>query len=89
MSLSKTNYLLNSLIDKGAVKMENFRRSDTKLKKIAYILTPSGISERIAMTTRYLECKRAEYDALRAESEAIEREAGNSSKSEPVHTHLG
>ena len=73
LSLSKTNYLLNSLIDKGAVKMEKFRRSDTKLKKIAYILTPSGISERIAMTTRYLERKRAEYDALRAEIEAIER----------------
>ena len=89
LSLSKTNYLLNSLIDKGAVKMENFRRSDTKLKKIAYILTPSGISERIAMTTRYLERKRAEYDALRAEIEAIEREAGSVSKNGPAHTHLG
>ncbi|MEI7682182.1 MAG: MarR family EPS-associated transcriptional regulator [Betaproteobacteria bacterium] len=89
LSLSKTNYLLNSLIDKGAVKIENFRRSDTKLKKIAYILTPSGISERIAMTTRYLERKRAEYDALRAEIEAIEREAGKASRSEPMHTHLG
>ena len=89
LSLSKTNYLLNSLIDKGAVKMENFRRSDTKLKKIAYILTPSGISERIAMTTSYLQRKRVEYDALRAEIEAIEREAGNASRSEPVHTHLG
>ncbi len=89
LSLSKTNYLLNSLIDKGAVKMENFRRSDTKLKKIAYILTPSGISERIAMTTRYLERKRVEYDALRAEIEAIEREAGSASKSELVDTYLG
>ena len=89
LSLSKTNYLLNSLIDKGAVKMENFRRSDTKLKKIAYILTPSGISERIAMTTSYLERKRVEYDALRAEIEAIEREAGSASKNVPAHSHLG
>ena len=89
VSLGKTNFCLNALLDKGLVKMENFRRSDTKLKKIAYILTPSGISERIAMTTRYLERKRAEYDALRAEIEAIEREAGSVSKNGPAHSHLG
>ena len=41
------------------------------------------------MTTRYLERKRVEYDALRAEIEAIEREAGKASRSEPMHTHLG
>ncbi len=42
LSLGKTNFLINALLEKGAIKMEGFRRSDTKLKKIAYLLTPSG-----------------------------------------------
>ena len=50
LSLGKTNFLVNALLEKGAIKMENFRRSDTKLKKIAYMLTPSGISERLRLT---------------------------------------
>lgn len=49
LSLGKTNFLINALLEKGAIKMENFRRSDTKLKKVAYLLTQSGLSERIRL----------------------------------------
>ncbi len=45
LSLGKTNFLINALLEKGAIKMENFRRSDTKLKKIAYP-TPDGTGVR-------------------------------------------
>jgi EPS-associated MarR family transcriptional regulator len=48
LSLGKTNFLVNALLEKGAIKMENFRRSDTKLKKIAYLLTPAGIASACA-----------------------------------------
>lgn len=75
LSLGKTNFLINALLDKGAIKMENFRRSDTKLKKIAYLLTPSGIAERLQLTQAYLERKRHEYEILRTEIETLEREA--------------
>ncbi len=82
ISLGKTNFLINALLDKGAIKMENFRRSDTKLKKIAYLLTPSGIAERLLLTQGYLEAKRAEYQNLKAEIKALEQEALNTKANE-------
>jgi len=75
LSLGKTNFLINALLEKGAIKMENFRRSDTKLKKIAYLLTPSGIGERMRLTQAYLAVKQAEYQNLKTEIEALERDA--------------
>lgn len=74
ISLGRTNFLINALMEKGAIKMESFRRSDTKLKKIAYFLTPSGIAERVRLTQAYLKRKKAEYAALRAEIAALESE---------------
>lgn len=75
ISLGKTNFLINALLEKGAIKMENFRKSDTKLTKIAYLLTTTGISERLRLTQGYLAAKRTEYEALKAEIEALEKEA--------------
>ncbi len=77
LSLSKTNYLVNALVEKGAIKIENFRRSDTKLKKIAYLLTPAGIGERIRLTKDYLARKKMEYEALEAEIRSIEKDFSN------------
>jgi EPS-associated MarR family transcriptional regulator len=82
LSLGKTNFLVNALLEKGAIKMENFRRSDTKLKKIAYLLTPAGIAERLRLTQGYLERKRNEYEELRKEIKALERESVNLTKGE-------
>lgn len=77
LSLGKTNFLVNALLEKGAIKMENFRRSDAKLRKIAYLVTPSGITERIRLTQGYLARKRTEYENLRGEIEALEKEAAS------------
>jgi EPS-associated MarR family transcriptional regulator len=78
LSLGKTNFLVNALLEKGAIKMENFRRSDTKLKKIAYLLTPAGINERLRLTQGYLDRKRREYETLKAEIDLLERDAAHS-----------
>lgn len=67
ISLGKTNFLINALLEKGAIKIRNFRRSDTKLTNLAYLLTPKGISERLRLTQGYLAAKRTEYEALKAE----------------------
>jgi EPS-associated MarR family transcriptional regulator len=75
ISLGKSNYLLRSLIEKGHVKIEALRRRGDKLNKIAYLLTPEGFQKRLAMTRNYLERKRREYDALKAEIEALSLEA--------------
>lgn len=74
LSLCKTNYLVNALIEKGAIKIESFRRSDTKIKKIAYLLTSAGINERIRLTKCYLARKKAEYEALSTEIQSLENE---------------
>ena len=45
ISTSGLNYCLKALIDKGWVKMQNFRQSKNKFGYI-YVLTPQGIAEK-------------------------------------------
>ena len=71
VSLGKTNYLLKALLEKGQLKIAAFRRSSDKLDKVAYLLTPEGISNRLALTQRYLARKTREYEALQAEIAAL------------------
>jgi EPS-associated MarR family transcriptional regulator len=73
VSLGKTNYLIRSLLDVGWLKLGNFRRSNNKMG-YAYILTPRGLADRAEVTQRFLETKRAEYDRLSSEIEALELE---------------
>ena len=42
LSLGKANYLVRALLDKGLLKMQNFRRSDNKMA-YAYYLTPLSL----------------------------------------------
>ena len=66
MSVVTLNYCLNPLIDKGFVKMGNFHKSKNKFKYV-YLLTSRGISEKVALTSRFLMRKMQEYDALKPE----------------------
>ena len=70
LSLGAVNYCLKGLIVKGAVKARNFRSSTSKWR-YAYVLTPSGVSERAALTARYLARRLKEYEALKAEIESL------------------
>ena len=73
MSVGGLNYCLNALIDKGLVKMQNFSNSKNKFKYI-YLLTPQGFAEKAALTSRFLRRKMDEYEALKAEIEALRSE---------------
>ena len=73
VSLGVTNFVLRALLDKGAIKVRNFRGS-TQKASYAYVLTPRGLAEKAALTARFLMRKREEYEALRAEIEAVGRE---------------
>ena len=73
ISLGKTHYLVKSFIDVGWVKLDNFQKSDNKLG-YAYLLTPMGISEKAAITMRFLVRKRREYIALHHEIEQLQEE---------------
>lgn len=73
VSLGATNFVLRALLDKGAIKIRNFKGNSRKLS-YAYILTPHGLAEKAALTARFLARKQREYEDLRAEIEAVSRE---------------
>ena len=76
VSVGGLNYCLKALMEKGLVKMQNFSQSKNKFGYV-YILTPSGMAEKAAITHRFLQRKMAEYEALKAEIEALKSEAHN------------
>ena len=73
ISVGKANYCLSALIEKGLVKINNFRKADNK-RAYAYLLTPSGIEAKAQTTVRFLQHKIAEYGALQEEIEALRQE---------------
>ena len=75
LSLGKTHYVLHALVDKGLVKVGNFRRSDNK-RAYAYLLTPAGAREKLRLTRQFLARKEFEFDALRATISALRGEVG-------------
>ena len=66
-------YLLTALVEKGFVKLENFKNSSRK-GQYAYLVTPRGIREKSLLTQRFIERKREEFEELRVEIEALEKE---------------
>ena len=73
VSLGAVNYCLKALMDKGQLKVRNFRDSNKKLR-YAYVLTPKGVAEKTILTSRFLQRKLKEYDALKAEIESLQNE---------------
>lgn len=82
VSLGAVNYCLKALVDRGLVKARNFSRSSNKLG-YAYVLTPAGLSEKALLTSRFLQTKMLEYEALKAEIEVLSREAGKVGRVDP------
>lgn len=73
VSLGKTHYLLHALLDAGWVKAQNFCRSDRKLRYL-YVLTPSGVVQRMKLTRAFLARKELDYILLEAQIDALRRE---------------
>ena len=73
VSVGKANFCLRALIDKGLVKVRNFRRSGNKLA-YAYQLTPRGIADKARVTRRFLNLKLREYESLQSEIAQLRRD---------------
>ena len=73
VSVGGMHYVLNALIEKGLVKLGNFTAAEDK-RRYAYILTPKGIASKAALTRGFLARKMKEYEALKAEIEALAEE---------------
>ncbi|TVO72420.1 MarR family EPS-associated transcriptional regulator [Sedimenticola selenatireducens] len=73
ISLGGVNFCLRALVDKGLVKIQNFQNSKNKMGYV-YLLTPMGITEKAGLTARFLKRKLYEYEMLKAEIEALQKE---------------
>ncbi len=73
ISLGKVNYAIKSLIDKGYIKVQNFKGSKSK-RKYMYVLTPAGMYEKAKLTTVFLKWKMEEYERIKREIEELEQD---------------
>jgi len=64
ISLGQVNYILKSLLEKGLVKIDNFRKNPNKIG-YAYLLTPKGIEAKSRLSVRFVIRKIREYDDIR------------------------
>ena len=74
VSLGKVNYCIKSLIEKGFIKVNNFRNNKNKIQ-YSYLLTPNGVEEKEKLTLDFIRIKTQEYDALKQEIESLKKEA--------------
>ena len=64
VSLGQENYVLKSLLEKGLVKIGNFRKSRRKIG-YAYLLTPKGIEAKSRLAVSFVTARLKEYNGLR------------------------
>ena len=82
ISFGGINYCLNALVAKGLVKIENFSHNQNKFGYV-YLLTPSGIAEKAALTSVFLKRKMEEYEALKVEIAMLTSEINAKNGSKP------
>lgn len=73
VSVGKINYCLRAVVDRGWVKVNNFRRADNKWA-YTYLLTPSGVNAKLRLTRTFLARKEQEFEALQREIEVLRAE---------------
>lgn len=77
ISVGGLNYCLKALMEKGLVKMKNFANSKNKFGYV-YVLTPTGLAEKAAITHRFLQRKMDEHETIKSEIEALRSEVEKS-----------
>jgi EPS-associated MarR family transcriptional regulator len=71
-SVGKINYVLNALVEKGLIKVENFATAENK-KNYRYLLTQEGIKEKIILTEKFIDRKKTEYHQLKKELDSLRK----------------
>ena len=83
VSLGRVNYCFQALIEKGLIKVNNFRKNESK-RAYLYVLTPKGMREKGRVTLRFLSLKLDEYENLKREVEQLRQEAEEFDHSRPI-----
>jgi EPS-associated MarR family transcriptional regulator len=79
VSLGKINYCINALVEKGVLKMKNFKNNKNK-KAYVYILTPKGIEHKALLTVEFLKIKMNEYEQIKKEIAELKKEIKQKNK---------
>ena len=73
ISIGAVNYCMRALVEKGWIKVSNFRAANNRLR-YAYVLTPKGIYEKSRLTSAFLQRKLVEYERIKSEIRMLEVE---------------
>jgi MarR family transcriptional regulator, temperature-dependent positive regulator of motility len=83
VSVGKINYCLRAVVDKGWVKVANFRRADNKWA-YTYLLTPSGVRAKVRLTRDFLGRKEREFEQLQVELALLRAEIDRHIQEDPT-----
>jgi EPS-associated MarR family transcriptional regulator len=87
ISLGKINFFLRALVEKGFVKVDNFKKSNNK-NAYLYYLTARGMEAKAKTTYLYLKRKMAEYERLEEEIRELKKDfAGITAQGEQSEEH--
>ena len=70
LSTGGIHYVLNALLDKRLLKIENSTTTEDK-RRYAYVLTSEGMASKANLTKRFLIRKMADYYLLKAEIDEV------------------
>jgi EPS-associated MarR family transcriptional regulator len=70
LSTGGIHYVLNALLDKRLLKIENSTTTEDK-RRYAYVLTTEGMASKANLTKRFLIRKMADYYFLKAEIDEV------------------
>jgi len=73
ISLGKVNFLIKALINKGHIKVNNFKNSNNK-RAYLYYITPKGFEEKARITYYFLKRKMKEYEEIEVEIRKLTNE---------------
>lgn len=73
VSLGKVNFLINALVEKGIIKIQNFKNAKNKFA-YTYLMTPYGASTKLRLAKEFFEWKTEEYERLKKEIEDYKKE---------------
>ena len=82
VSLGKINFLINALVEKGIIKVQNFKNAENKLA-YTYLMTPYGVSAKLRLAKEFFEWKTKEYERLKKEIEIYKKEIDKNSQKKP------
>ena len=75
VSLSKLNYCVSELTEKGTIRVERLKNA-RNIKSYAYLLTAKGIAEKARLARRFLKARIEEYEQIRKQIRELSEELG-------------